>query len=57
MKFSIHNLIDNSVLLEIEAESFLRALEAAVKSKANLERADLRGADLREANLQETNLI
>ena len=40
MKFSIHKTADNSVLFEIEAESFLRAVEAAVKSGANLRGAN-----------------
>jgi len=56
MKFSIHKRTDNSVLFEIEAESFLLAVEAAMKSGADLREADLRGADLREADLCEADL-
>jgi uncharacterized protein YjbI with pentapeptide repeats len=58
MKFEIKSWIDASVLFTIEIEngSLRMALEAAVKSRANLSRANLSGADLSGADLYGANL-
>jgi len=66
MKFEIKSRWIGSVLFSIDTESMRLALEAAVRSKAdlrgadlgwaNLGEADLRGADLRGANLGGANL-
>jgi uncharacterized protein YjbI with pentapeptide repeats len=58
MKFEIKSWIDASVLFTIEIEngSLRMALEAAVKSRANLSRANLSGADLSGADLSGANL-
>ena len=61
MKFSIKNRYTDSVLFEVEADSFIKAVESAVKfranlSGANLSRADLSGADLSGADLSGANL-
>jgi len=56
MKFSIRHRTTNSILFEVEADSFVRAVEAAVKSRANLSRANLSGANLSRANLSRANL-
>jgi len=48
---SITNYFTDVTLWEGEAASLRDALEAAVKSSANLRSADLRGANLRGANL------
>jgi hypothetical protein len=53
MKFTIRNRYDDSVMFEIEADSFVRAIEA---KKADLREADLRGADLCGADLRGANL-
>ena len=46
MKFEIRSRWDNSIMFEIEADSFVKAVEKQIA-----ERADLRGADLYGANL------
>ena len=56
MKFSIKHRDTGSVLFEIEADSFVAAVESAVKSRANLTWANLTGADLTRANLTWANL-
>lgn len=66
MKFSIRKQYTASLLFEIEAETLLKAMEAAVARKAdlqgaslwraNLQGAILQGANLRGANLWEANL-
>ena len=56
MKFSIRHRTTNSILFEVEADSFVRAVEAAVKSWANLSWANLSGANLSWANLSGANL-
>jgi hypothetical protein len=56
MKFEIKSWITGYVLFSIETETWKLALEAAVKSGANLEGANLRGANLRGANLRGANL-
>ena len=49
MKFEIRNRYDDSVMFEVEADSFVKAVEA--------KRADLTGADLSGANLTGANLF
>ena len=61
MKFEIKSRWIGDVLFSTEADSLRLAVEAAVKSGANLSRAnlseaDLRGADLRGANLRGADL-
>jgi hypothetical protein len=56
MKFTIKDRYNDSGLFEIEADSFVKAVEAAVKSRANLTRANLTGANLTRANLTGANL-
>ena len=56
MKFSIRHRLTKAILFEIEADSFLKALEVAVAAKANLRGAYLSGAYLSEANLSKANL-
>ena len=61
MKFEIKHRFSGAVLFSCEANSIKEAVEAAVKSGAdlryaNLVDADLRGADLRDAKLLDANL-
>jgi hypothetical protein len=56
MKFTIKDRFNDSVLFEIEADSFVKAVEAAAKSGANLTGANLTGANLTGANLTRANL-
>ena len=56
MKIEIKSWFDESVLFSIETDSWKLAVEAAVKSRANLSRADLSRADLPGANLSGANL-
>jgi len=56
VNFSIRHRLNNSVLFEIEADSFLKAVEAAVKAKADLGGANLGGANLGGADLRGANL-
>jgi len=56
MKINIVSRWDSSVLFTAEAASILPALEAAIKSGANLRSANLSGADLRSANLSGADL-
>ena len=55
-KFEIKHRFPGSILFSIETESFKLAVEAAVKSGANLSGANLSGADLSGANLSGANL-
>jgi hypothetical protein len=56
MKFTIKDRFNDSVLFVIEADSFVKAVEAAAKSRANLTGADLYGANLTRADLYGANL-
>ena len=61
MKYEIKSWLNGDVLFSIETDSFKLALEAAVKSGANLSganlsRADLSGADLTRADLSGADL-
>ena len=56
MKFEIKSRWSGSVIFSIETKSLKLAVEAAVKSGANLSGADLYGADLYGANLYGANL-
>jgi hypothetical protein len=56
MLFEIKHRWSGAVLFSVEAESFRFAVEAAVKSKANLSKADLSEANLSEADLSEADL-
>ena len=58
MKFTIKNRWDGSVLFEVEADSFIEAVEQkrANLSGANLSGANLYGADLSRADLSRANL-
>src|ERR1700693_2723108 len=56
MKIDIKSRWNSTVLFTAEAASVLLALQAAIKSGANLRGADLRGADLRGANLRGAEL-
>jgi hypothetical protein len=61
MKCRIKNRYNDSILFEVEVDSFVKAVEAAIKQRAdlsganlswaNLSRANLSGADLSRANL------
>ena len=53
MKFEIRSRYNDSVLFEIEADSFVKAVES---KKANLYGVNLYGADLRGANLRGADL-
>jgi len=55
MKWTIKN-IWNDVLFEVEAETFLKAVEQKVKERADLSRADLSRANLSGANLSGADL-
>jgi Pentapeptide repeats (8 copies) len=56
MKFEIKSQFDSSVLFSIETDTWKLAVEAAVKSRANLYGANLYGANLSGANLYGANL-
>lgn len=56
MNIEIKSWIDGSVLFSLETKSIKLAVEAAVKSRANLFRANLTGADLTRTNLFRANL-
>jgi hypothetical protein len=56
MKFEIKSRWTGDVLFSIETETWKLAVEAAVKSRANLSGANLSGADLTGANLTRANL-
>jgi hypothetical protein len=56
MKFQIKHRFNDSVLFEMEADRLVQAVEAAVKSGANLTRANLTGANLYGADLYGANL-
>ncbi len=56
MKIVIKSRWDSTVLFTCEAASILLAVQAALKSGANLHGADLRGADLCGANLRGADL-
>jgi uncharacterized protein YjbI with pentapeptide repeats len=56
MKFEIRNRWNNSVMFEVEADSFVRAVEKKVTERADLYGADLYGADLSGADLRGADL-
>ena len=56
MKFEIKHRWNGNVLFSLETESIKLAVEAAVKSDANLRDVDLGDADLGDANLYGANL-
>jgi hypothetical protein len=56
MKIEIKSRLSGSVLFSIETENLRLAVEAAVKSGANLSGADLSGANLSGADLSGANL-
>ena len=56
MKIEIKSRYNSTTIFTAEAESLLLAVEAAVKSRADLTRADLSGANLSGANLYGANL-
>ena len=56
MKFEIKHRYNGEILFSIETDSWRLAVEAAIKSKADLRYADLRYANLRYANLRYANL-
>jgi hypothetical protein len=56
MNFEIKSRWNGSVLFSLETESLKLAVEAAVKSRANLSGANLSGADLSGANLSGADL-
>src|SRR3990167_839760 len=56
MKIEIKSWFDSKILFSIETDSWRLALEAAVKSGANLAGADLSGANLSGANLAGADL-
>ena len=56
MKIEIKSWYTGGVLFSLETETLKLALEAAVKSRANLTGADLTGANLRGADLTRANL-
>jgi hypothetical protein len=56
VKFEIKSRFGGSVIFSVETESWKFAVEAAVKSGANLSGADLSGADLSWADLSSADL-
>lgn len=56
MRFEIPSRWSSTILLAVEAESLMMAVEMGVKRGADLCGAELYGANLREANLCGTNL-
>ena len=56
MKIEIKSRWDSTILFTAEAASLLLALQAAIKSRANLSGANLSRADLSGANLYGANL-
>ena len=56
MKFEIKNRFSGSLIFSIETESWKLAVEAAIKSNANLRYANLSSANLRYANLRSADL-
>jgi Pentapeptide repeats (8 copies) len=56
MKFEIKSRLDSSVLFSVETDTWKLAIEAAVKSGADLSGADLSGADLSRADLSGADL-
>jgi uncharacterized protein YjbI with pentapeptide repeats len=56
LKFEIKNRWSGSVIFSIETDSFKLALEAAIKSGADVRAADCAGQDLSSANLESANL-
>jgi len=54
--FEIKSRFTGKILFSLETESLKLAVEAAVKSRADLRGADLRGADLRNAYLRDAYL-
>jgi hypothetical protein len=56
MKIEIKSRFNSSILFSFETDKLKLAVEAGVKSGANLGGADLGGADLRGANLRGANL-
>ena len=57
MKIEIKSRWGSTVLFTAEAASLLLAVQAAIKSGADLSRANLSGADLSRANLSGANLF
>jgi hypothetical protein len=55
MKWQIKNVC-NEVLYEVEAETFSKAVQQKIESRADMSRANLYGADLSRANLYGANL-
>ena len=56
MKFEIKSWLTGAVLFSIETDNWKLAVEAAVKSRADLSGANLSGANLYGANLSGANL-
>ena len=56
MKFEIRNRWSNSVMFEVEADSFVKAVEKKVAERADLRSANLRNADLYNADLYGADL-
>ena len=56
MKFEIKSYRGNTVLFSVETETLRSAVEAGIKSGADLHGADLHGADLRGADLRYADL-
>ena len=56
MKFAIRNRWNNSVMFEVEADSFVKAVEKKVAERADLSGANLYGADLSGADLYGADL-
>ena len=52
MKFEIKHKLTGAILFALETESMRLCIEAAIKSKADLQYADLQYADLRYADLR-----
>ena len=56
MKFEIKNRFSGELIFSVETTSWKLAVEAAIKSYADLRYANLRYANLRSANLRSANL-
>ena len=56
MKFEIKNRFDGSLIFSVETDTWKLAVEAAIKSKADLRYANLLSANLRSADLRLADL-
>ena len=55
--FKIKHRFTGKIIFKLQCKSFQLCVEAAVKSRVDLQGADLRDADLRDANLRDADLL